>query len=353
MTVWSAVRAAKRGTLNTLNGAGVFRLVRDSAWRQRRLLILGYHGISTADEHQWDPELYVHPDLLRARFETLRRHNCSVLPLAAAVDHLAAGTLPPRSVVITFDDGMYDFYTQAFPIAQEFGFPITVYLTTYYTEFNRPIFALICSYMFWKAQGTVVEGTSLVGRPVTWDLRTAGGRAEALRSVRDHAEQAHLSGPDKDLFAQSLAHLLGVDYGALVRQRILQLMNRREISDLAGAGIDFQLHTHRHRTPRDRQLFRREIDDNRSRIESATHRPAAHFCYPSGVVRPELPGWLRENQVRTATTCNPGLASPQTDPFWLPRLMDGTDLAPIFFEAWVTGPATWLPRKQHYTPDTD
>src|SRR6267378_4398499 len=87
---------------------------------------------------------------LGRRLELLARNNCSVLPLREAVDRLARNDLPPRSVAITFDDGFYDFAVRAHPVVQEFGVPVTVYQTSYYSTFNRPIFDVACSYILWK-----------------------------------------------------------------------------------------------------------------------------------------------------------------------------------------------------------
>lgn len=85
------------------------------------------------------------PDLLRRRFELIKRHACAVLPINEAVERLYNGTLPKKSVVITFDDGNYDFYRRAFPIIKEFNFPATVYLTTFYSQYNKPVFNVAVS----------------------------------------------------------------------------------------------------------------------------------------------------------------------------------------------------------------
>src|SRR5207249_6912137 len=128
-----------------------------SSWRTRRLLILGYHGVSQDDEHMWNPALYMSQNALRHRMELLIQNNCSVLPLAEAVARLERNDLPPRAITITFDDGCYDFFTRAYPVIREFRFPVTVYQTSYYSSFNRPVFDVACSYVLWKGAGKNVE----------------------------------------------------------------------------------------------------------------------------------------------------------------------------------------------------
>lgn len=105
----------KQLTLKSLKTAGVLTLVHDSRWRRQRLLILAYHGISIGDEHLWNSSQYMPADVLRSRFELLKKSKCAVLPLDEAVKRLYANDLPDRAVVITFDDGTSDFITEPIP----------------------------------------------------------------------------------------------------------------------------------------------------------------------------------------------------------------------------------------------
>src|SRR5690606_13301402 len=144
------LRTLKRTALNGLRASGVYRLVENSSWRRNRLLILCYHGIAIEEEHRWRPSLFMSLPDFRSRLQVLERGKYNVLPLGEAVDRLYAGELPERSVAITFDDGNFDFYQQAFPLLREHGFPATVYLHSFYCINQYPIFRLICSYMLWR-----------------------------------------------------------------------------------------------------------------------------------------------------------------------------------------------------------
>lgn len=327
----------RRTALTVLKGCGAFHLVQGSDWRRRRLLILCYHGISLADEHEWRPYLYIRPQQMERRLEILRRGNYAVLPLGEALDRLYRNDLPPRSVALTFDDGTYDFYRQAHPRIQQFGFPVTVYLTTYYSDRHFPVFSLICSYMMWRARahGSINLSELGVERPVV--LESAEARQDAAKRIVQWADAQNIDGGQKNEIAARLARRLHVDYEELVARRILQLMNQDELRQLAAAGVDFQLHTHRHRTPLQEELFRKEIRENRERMAQAVGGVRKHFCYPSGAYRPEFLKWLAAENVISATTCDTAIATPQSNPLLLPRLVDTTGRTDLEFESWVNG----------------
>ena len=340
------LKTFKRATLSSLKTSGIFSVVRNSRWRSQRLLILAYHGISQEDEHEWDASLYMPPDCFRRRMQLLKNSNCAVLPLSEAVERLYAGELPDRSVALTFDDGNYDFYKEAHPIIREFNFPVTVYLTTFYSNYPRPVFDVVASYLLWKGRGARLNFKGITGQDTTVDLSNDAARAGAADALRRFASENKLSAEEKDALAASMASQLKIDYDALLKKRLLQILSPEEVKQLAADGVDIQLHTHRHRTPKDRSLFLREIEDNRKCIETMTGIVASHFCYPSGVYEEAFLPWLEEMDVRTATTCEVGFASRQSRRLLLPRLLDAPGLSDLEFEGWLTGVSAALPRRQ-------
>jgi len=335
------IRSVKRNLLTALRYSGVTGAVSSTRWRQDRLAILCYHGISLVDEHQWNPELFISASHFEQRLELLQRKRFHVLPLDTALAQLYAGTLPSRSVAITFDDGTYDLFRHARPALRQSGYPATIYLTTFYCEYPRPVFRVMCQYMLWKQRnGQLKSGKALNRGSVA--LHDAAVRAALADELTALAEQRKLSAEEKDELARQFAEQLEIDYDELVEKRILQIMRPAEVAQMAADGIAIELHTHRHRTPMDRQLFEREIRDNRIAIERITGREPRHFCYPSGVYHESFFPWLESMGVVSATTCETGLASASSLPMRLPRIFDTSLLSEIEFESWLEGSAAAL-----------
>ena len=112
---WSGVRAAASPQL----------------WRQARsaTLILGYHAFGAPGEK---PSRYVVPG---RRFERqlawLKRRGYNVISLGEYLGYRASYRFPPpRTVVLTIDDGFLDNATIARPLLERFGFPATVFLVS-------------------------------------------------------------------------------------------------------------------------------------------------------------------------------------------------------------------------------
>jgi peptidoglycan/xylan/chitin deacetylase (PgdA/CDA1 family) len=336
------LKQAKLSVLRLAEATGASRFLSRSQWRRHRLLILCYHGVSLYDEHEWG-DLYISPETFRRRMELIALAGCNVLPLSDAVQRLQSGTLPDRAVVITFDDGMHDFARAAFPIVESFGYPVTLYLTTYYVEFNRPVFDPMCSYLLWNGrykQQLVWPG--VLPTPVSLD---DDGRQGAVSAIKQFAKSRKLSGREKDGLLAQLAGRLDIDYEELCRKRVLHLITPEEARELAAGGVDLQYHTHRHRVYRNRDRMFQELQDNRRRIATFTSTEPRHFCYTGGFYLLEYPAYLKEYGMLSATTCKPGLCTAGTNPFLLPRLVDTMGLSDLEFRAWLDGTADLLPKR--------
>ncbi len=339
------LKTLKQTTLRSLKTTGVSRIVQNSRWRRERLLILGYHGISLADEHEFNGSLFLSPEVLRSRLQQLRDARCTVLSLDEAVKRLFANDLPDRAVVLTFDDGLADCFLKVYPLIREFDVPATCYLTTFYSEFNRPVFDPMVSYLLWKGRKQSVDLNPLIGRDLKLFLRSHEAQDAARVAILEHAKSHKLSAESKDELLTRLASTLRLDYDSILEKRIIQNVTPAEVTEMAANGVDIQLHTHRHRTPKDQKLFIREIDHNRNRIEQMTGKRATHFCYPSGVYDRTFLPWLEQCSVVSATTCEVGFASRESHRLLLPRVLDNQHLAPIEFESWLTGVSAVLPRR--------
>ncbi|MFN7995981.1 MAG: polysaccharide deacetylase family protein [Bryobacteraceae bacterium] len=341
------LKKLKRFVIGSAHGLGVTSLVLNSGWRRQKLLILCYHGVSLDDEHQWAPDLYLSPGDLRERFRILTELGCSVIPLEVGLRLLSEDRLPPKAVTLTFDDGTFDFYSLTAPALRDSGFPATLYYTTYYSNYNRPVFDPMCSYLLWKARRKRFTLEGFLDDEI--DLEREHFELAAVR-IQERALELGLSAVEKDFLLFDLADRLGVDYDAICRKRILHLMTPAEAREVASDNLKLELHTHRHRVSRSRRLFQREILQNREHIAAVTPTPARHFCYPCGVYEGDFPEWLSRLGVQSATTCEPGLATRSSQIYRLPRLVDSSLLTTAEFRAWIAGYPALFPHRKPVIP---
>lgn len=96
-----------------------------------RVSILTYHQIGEFQRPQAHLASYCHVQRFRAQMNCLGRLRYNVISLDAAYEGLFLGKpLPPRPVVLTFDDGYRNFYDCALPILAAHGFPATLFMVT-------------------------------------------------------------------------------------------------------------------------------------------------------------------------------------------------------------------------------
>jgi Polysaccharide deacetylase len=226
---------------------------------------------------------------------------------------------------------------RALPVLRKYGFPVTVYVASYYALKETPVFRLVLQYLFWKTK-EVQLSTSSLGVPLAPVVRLASEqeREGVISTLMEYGE-TQLDEAGRSELSRRLAERLGVDYEQIVRSRVLSLMNQTEIREATKGGVDIQLHTHRHRLPMDRDLVKQEILDNRTFLEPLVGRELQHLCYPSGIWSKEQWPWLADLGIESATTCVSGLNDRGTARLGLKRFLDGENVSAIEFEAEIYG----------------
>ena len=136
--------------------------------------VLMYHHVedgqlAASNNHT---SLNVAPDKFRQQMQYLKDRGYQTVTMAALNNFFDNGVaLPSKPALITFDDGYVNFYQNAWPILQEFGFTSTVFLTTGLME-NDP-------YLSWgqidQAKGNVLFANH------TWSHKSLGGSIEAAQ----------------------------------------------------------------------------------------------------------------------------------------------------------------------------
>lgn len=109
----------------------------DGVHRTARVPILMYHHIADppANAKAVERDLSVSPARFEEQLRHLREAGYQSISTVELVYHLTLGTpLPPKPIIITFDDGYRDVYTNAFPLLQKYGFTATIYVITDFVD---------------------------------------------------------------------------------------------------------------------------------------------------------------------------------------------------------------------------
>jgi peptidoglycan/xylan/chitin deacetylase (PgdA/CDA1 family) len=118
-----------------------------------------YHYISVPppDADKYRIDLSVAPDQFESHLRYLQEQGYTTISLHDLVYYLTRGNpLPPKPIVLTFDDGYSDNYTNAFPLLWKYGFIGTFFIITDFVTTERP------GYMTWpQLQEMVAEGMEI------------------------------------------------------------------------------------------------------------------------------------------------------------------------------------------------
>lgn len=112
----------------------------DGTVRRVVVPVLMYHHVVDpgSDANAIRRDLSVSPANFEAQLRYLTERGYQGITLTDLIMHLQLGRpLPPKPVVLTFDDGFKDQYTNAYPLLEKHGFVGTFFIITRYADEDR------------------------------------------------------------------------------------------------------------------------------------------------------------------------------------------------------------------------
>jgi peptidoglycan/xylan/chitin deacetylase (PgdA/CDA1 family) len=296
--------------------------------RRDKPLILCYHSISRNDmpfpvwTHMNCSQFEQHLRFLSGNF------RCISLP--RLYDQLEQGEFEPYSIVITFDDGYRNNFTDAFPLLIKYNVPATIFITTSLTGTNKFIWSDAVAAIL-----SVTELDQFVFDNNVLQLSTKNEKGVAYRKIVDF-----LKGLEPKMitaYIGNLIKILGVSEYDLEKpelQTFFGHLSWGQIHEMVGSGlVDIGSHGLSHsilaRLPEAKA--REEIKLSKSVLEeglAGCGYPVKFFAYPNGGASDFTEAHhapLMESCYHGALTTIPDRVNKLVNPYELPRVCIGNE----------------------------
>lgn len=291
-----------------------------------RVSVLIFHRVMATPDPLFPEETTAH------RFDalvSLLARQFRLLTVGQAHAHWAAGTLPRRAAVISFDDGYADNATVALPILQRHGVPATFFVASGFLDGGRMWNDTVIESLRRAPAGKLDLGFLGLG---AWPVDDAGSRRRAIDAVLPRIKYLDLQARQPVL--QQLHQVCG-------RPELPQdlMMTSAQLQAMQQAGMEIGAHTVMHpilaRQPdADAEL---ELQAGRLRLQQITGAPVDVLAYPNGKPGTDYDqrhvAMARRLGFRCAVSTARGVVHAGSDPFQWPR-----------FTPWDQHPVRWLAR---------
>lgn len=296
------------------------------AARPNRLTVLNYHRI--ANPHQADflgypPMASATPAAFAEQMAFVARHY-QVIDLDRLLAWLRGeARLPRHPLLITFDDGYRDNYTNALPVLRQFGLPAVLFVTCGCIESTQPFYWDLIAHCFRETRLTQAK-LPMLG-VVSWRTNEektalADRLIHRLKQIPESEKQQALAS-----LPQRLEVIVADGTFASLH------LSWAELQAMADAGIAIGAHTQTHpiltRLPLPQA--REEITACKHQLEQRLHRPVNAFAYTNGQrgdFNDDIKALLRNNSFEAAFTLLPGpakIAEVRRDALAIPRIYIG------------------------------
>jgi len=267
------------------------------AKRQKCLRVLMYHGVPHASAAVFETQIRY----LKAHF--------SIVSLDEIIASLVEGNVRANLLALTFDDGLRNNFTVAYPVLQKFAAPATFFVCPGLVGTGGWIWTHEARMRLRSLQpGEFTEFSKLAGVP-------AGGVEEMIEWMKclECAQRGKI---------ETALRTYTSGFSPTQEQRELyDLMSWEELSRLDAELITIGSHTMVHPilSALDEANCAREISDSRTLLEARLGRKVDYFCYPNGAKNDFVVKCVRKSyRAAVSTECN--VLTPINSLFNLPRI---------------------------------
>jgi peptidoglycan/xylan/chitin deacetylase (PgdA/CDA1 family) len=266
------------------------------------LRVLTYHRVDEPTRRPW-----LDPGLISASpkdFDEQMAYLATFYQMVTISDVLAAlksrntKDLPPRAVLVTFDDGYCDFEEHAWPILRRHKAPVTLFVPTVYPDHPEQTF-------WWDDLYHALQSTNrkedLKTRIGTFSLSNTVSRNQAYQRLKNYLKT--LKHAEAISIVRELCNELGVQPVANC------IMSWDSLRKLSRQGLTLGAHTRTHPL-----LNRVSLDDARREVvgclEDLKHQigfALPIFAYPSGEFSNDVVSMLEREGFSLAFTTKRGI----------------------------------------------
>lgn len=243
----------------------------------------------------------------------------TVLPVDEAVERLARGSLPPRALAITFDDGYADNAEVALPILRRRGLHAAFFIASDYLDGGVMWNDKITLAMRGAPEGCFTFGGDELGILGLADVELGDDRSRRQAAAAFTSKVKYLAPQARAAAVDALVDRAGVSLPRTL------MMSSAQVRELRAAGMVVGGHTCSHPilTALADSEAEAEIAGNKRRLEELLGERLSLFAYPNGVpgrdYRAEHARMVERAGYQAAFSTAWGVAQRAHDPFQLAR----------------------------------
>jgi peptidoglycan/xylan/chitin deacetylase (PgdA/CDA1 family) len=245
--------------------------------------VVNYHGVVPSDHS--DPESFldgnlVQPEVFRQQLQFLKAHYHIIHPDDFRARIEQGKPLPPRTVLVTCDDGLVNTLTDMLPVLQSERVPCLFFVTGASCSNNPGVLWYEELYHLMRIKPLNGLEQQLPTEDGTESPAPKSFQARWWSTVRRASRLDARARTDW----MGLVRIYCGPTRSLQSERRWRLLNIAELKRLSEAGMSIGAHTLSHPVLSlgSEEEARREIRDSKIEIESALGRPVWAFAYPFG-----------------------------------------------------------------------